>query len=195
MDSKKETAEALPRASNFKEKEKQTKTLLVHPFQSNEIDLNKTNNKNYLLETPKVNKRKTPLLELPIVYQKPKRFDAINKNTQRHSSPDNTRELDNNKNSTQQCCSSQHKCKHCCCSANKCGMKHAESCRETMTCDGVQSCCSCKNVQPLKVIFTPAMMPTMHSMLPVNAIPYIIKASTNNEKVSHYNTLKFFTTL
>lgn len=62
MDTRRQPLEALSGASN------QRKTLLVHPFI-------KHNDKNYLLETPRDLKRKTPLLELPNNFKKPKLFN------------------------------------------------------------------------------------------------------------------------
>lgn len=92
--------EALPRASNPNKKT----TLLVHPFtrDSNQKEKPKT----YLLETPKDLKRRTPLLELPASYKKPKLFVEEKK--------------DNEMTAVKDCQTESVKSKcHCCCKCSK----------------------------------------------------------------------------
>lgn len=187
MDSSK-GLEALKGASNgYNNQNKNTKTLLVHPFTNleNKRQENIEKNKTYLLETPKELKRKTPLLEIPNDFTKKPRFYCENNNNQNLNK--NTTYVPNNKKANEtvtsesdmincqenaqnckqsQNCQSVKVCHHCCCK---------KSCQD----DSEEKCCQ----KPVKVIFAPAMMPSIFG--PVPGLPYIVKPNAKGgEKVS-----------
>lgn len=201
MDSKR-TIEALPGASTtktFHTQNKTPKTLLVHPF-SNPTEKTqndtkeKTKNKTYLLETPKDLKRKTPLLELPRDFtKKPKLYnqEANNEHFDKNNSivPANTNENSAEMNNSDQQSDSHQSdsqsdtanCHHCCCSKNcrENSKSELNSCCQTVK---VSDNCSCQS-QAVKVIFAPAMLPSIFGPMP--GIPYILKTPAKaNDKVS-----------
>lgn len=228
LDAKRPPVGALPGASGHK------RTLLVHPFSKN------NESKCYLLETPKVLKRKTPLLEIPKDFtKKPRLFhehqdisnNDLKKTFKKNNSSKVQSETSNNcqsrvgleraesntplnkqsevnnthseitisqsevtasqsdaqtyqsqvntsQSSVNTCqskvntsqseiksCHSGVKCHHCCC----------KGCHKEEVTD---DCCS-----SVKVIFAPAMMPSIFGPMP--GIPYIIKQPVKvNENVS-----------
>lgn len=190
MDTSK-SLEALAGASNnYNNQNKNTKTLLVHPFSNpeNKKHDNIEKNKTYLLETPKELKRKTPLLEIPNDFTKKPKFYCENNNNQNlnknstYVPKNNTNEtvtgdsdMINSQENAQSCkksencqnnCQSVKVCHHCCCK---------KSCQD----DSEEKCCQ----KPVKVIFAPAMMPSIFG--PVPGLPYIVKPNVKvGEKVS-----------
>lgn len=191
MDTSK-SIEALNGASNnYNKLNKNTKTLLVHPFRNPEKKRqeNIEKNKTYLLETPKELKRKTPLLEIPKDFTKKPKFYSENNNihnlnkkstyipNQKHTNDTVTGDSDmiNCQENAQNCKKSQNcqnncqtvkVCHHCCCK---------KSCQD----DSEEKCCQ----KPVKVIFAPAMMPSIFG--PVPGVPYIVKPNVKaGEKVS-----------
>lgn len=181
--------EALAGAShNYNNQNKNTKTLLVHPFSKpeNKKPENVEKTKTYLLETPKELKRKTPLLEIPKDFTKKPKFYCENNNNQNlnkistYIPNNNTNEtatsdsdMINCQENAQNCkksenCQSVKVCHHCCCK---------KSCQD----DSEEKCCQ----KPVKVIFAPAMMPSIFG--PVPGMPYIIKPNVKSgEKVSFF---------
>ncbi|XP_045508846.1 uncharacterized protein LOC123704510 [Colias croceus] len=186
---------------------KQTKTLLVHPFEPRN-SLEKQNK--YLLETPSDLKRKTPLLELPKDFKKPRLYNkevsnevndgemkttsiqtSESQNCQNHQNRNcqninkessiqnsncenvphgidaqNSSHSQNSNSShcqNQTCQSCQPKCHHCCC--------------QSVT----EHKCTCQN-QAVKVIFAPAMMPSIFN--PVPGLPYMLKPHVKQDKLS-----------
>lgn len=142
-------AEALIGASHDATKQK---TQLVHPFNKKP--------KTYLLELPKDLKRKTPLLEIPKDFRKkPKPFEIKDKPVSVVTGKsiektginiDDTDKVEMRTTSIQTETSCQRqKCHSCCCKG------------EEVDC------------QAVKVIFAPAMMPSIFGTVP--GIPYIVK--------------------
>lgn len=119
---------------------KQTKTLLVHPFEQ------KKTSKKYLLETPSDLKRK-PLLELPRHSKKPKLYQETDNEVIEMKTTET--QSDRSEESVKKC----QPCHHCCCKSEVTEVK-----------------CKCETV---KVIFAPAMMPSLYNSMP--GMPYILK--------------------
>lgn len=193
MDTSK-SLEALKGASNnITDQNKNTKTLLVHPFSNpeNKRQENIERTKTYLLETPKDIKRKTPLLEIPKDFTKKPKFYCENNNNNNQNLNKNSTYIPNNKTAneivtvdsdmingqansqncqkTQNCqstCQNVKVCHHCCCK---------KGCQD----DSEEKCCQ----KPVKVIFAPAMMSSIFG--PVPGLPYIVKPNGKaGEKVS-----------
>lgn len=187
MDTSKST-EALKGASKYQNKN--TKTLLVHPFFNPESkgQENVERNKTYLLETPKELKRKTPLLEIPKDFTKKPKFYCENNNNQNlknstfipknkntHETVTCDSDMKNCQEDAQNCKKSQN-CQNKCQSVKVC---HHCCCKKSCQGDSAETCCQ----KPVKVIFAPAMMPSIFG--PVPGLPYIVKPNVKvGEKVS-----------
>ncbi|CAH2245144.1 jg9887, partial [Pararge aegeria aegeria] len=165
-------------------KSKIPKTLLVHPF------TNKTHKKDnekpkYLLETPVELKRKHPLLEIPKDFnKKPKLYAKETENPKSTNEKAIGTEMRNTSIQTTDTDCQNHCqnppvkiCHHCCC-RDSC-VEDRVKVSETTCVGEVSKSCGCQN-QPVKVIFAPAMMP---SMFPMHGMQYIMKPPVKiNEK-------------
>ncbi|CAF4912826.1 unnamed protein product [Pieris macdunnoughi] len=103
----------------------------------------KQTSKKYLLETPTDLKRK-PLLELPKDSKKPKLYQETD---------DDVIEMKTSETQSEESVPKCQPCHHCCCKSEVTEVK-----------------CKCETV---KVIFAPAMMPSLYNPMP--GMPYILK--------------------
>ncbi|KAL4712097.1 hypothetical protein ACJJTC_008680 [Scirpophaga incertulas] len=178
LDARSNNTGALLRASQkpTQPNNKTPKTLLVYPFtQTRNEDAVKS--RSYLLETPKDLKRKKPLLQIPGDSKKPKLYTEISNESEIETSNSHIemKSVCQDTNLSKSCQSHTQtdttvKGCHCCCRSEK---------REAKV---TEASCHCQS-QPVKVIFAPAMMPSIFG--PVPGIPYIVKPpAKSNEKVS-----------
>lgn len=168
-------------------KARTTKTLLVHPF-TNRNHQKEIEKPKYLLETPVELKRKQPLLEIPKDFnKKPKLYEnKTEKATDTHEKPAVVTEMKNTSIQTSESDCQNHKnhcqnppdkicqnlpvkiCHHCCCrdACEERGRVSEKTCASDLS-----KSCGCQN-QAVKVIFAPAMMPSMYQ---VPGMQYIMK--------------------